>query len=368
MRDLIVHDDDLIVATHGRSFWVLDNITPLRQVTAATQSADAFLFKPAAAYRVRRSTNTDTPIPPDEPTGKNTPDGAVVDFFLSHDASGPVTLEILDARNKVVRRYASTDKPDLSEEDLAKQLIPLYWVRKPKVLSASAGMHRWVWDLHYSTPNSPRYNYPISAVPGDTPRVPQGPLALPGQYTVKLTVNGHSYSEPLTVKRDPRVKTPDEGLAQMFQMETRLASMMTDNTRALAEARSARDQLQKLAGQANGPVADAIAALQKKLAAVLGGGEGPRGGGSVTTPTITGISGAIGALYGEVDRADATPTSAQQNAMTETEKGFADVKKQWVALKETDLQALNQQLRKANLPEVRLESSAPEEDESQDIE
>jgi hypothetical protein len=228
-------------------------------------------------------------------------------------------------------------------------------------------MHRWVWDLHYSTPNAPRYDYPISAVPGDTPRVPQGPLALPGQYTVKLTANGHSYSEPLTIKRDPRVKTPDAGLAQMFQMEARLASMMTEGTRMLAEARSAHDPLQKLAAQANGPVVDAIAALQKKVAAVLGGEDGPRGGGSAT-PTIAGINGAIRGLYGEVDRADATPTSAQQSAMTETEKGFAEVKKQWAALKETDLHALNQQLRKANLPEVRLESSGPEEDESEDIE
>jgi photosystem II stability/assembly factor-like uncharacterized protein len=367
MRDLWIHEDDLLVATHGRSFWVLDDITPLRQITEALQNTDAFLFRPAEAYRVRRSTNTDTPIPPDEPTAQNPPDGAVVDFFVSHDTSGPVILEILDAKNKLVRRYASTDKPEVSEEDLAKQLIPLYWVRKPKVLSASAGMHRWIWDLHYSTPDSPRYEYPISAVPSDTPRVPQGPLALPGQYTVKLTANGHSHSEPLTVKRDPRVTIPDDGLAQMFQMETRLASMMTDNTRTLAETRSARDQLQKLAGPANGPVADAIAALQKRLAAVLVGGAGSRAAGP-GTPTITGISGAIGALYGEVNRADAAPTSAQQNALTDMEKGFAEVEKQWVALKETDLQSLNQQLRKANFPEVRLQSNAAVEDESEDIE
>ncbi len=228
-------------------------------------------------------------------------------------------------------------------------------------------MHRWVWDLHYAAPTSSRYDYPISAVPGDTPRVPQGPLALPGRYTVKLTVNGHTYSEPLTVKKDPRVKTPDEGFVQMFQMERRLASMMTDNTRALAEARSARDQLQKLAGQASGPMADAIAAPQKRLTAVLGGGEGQRGAGSAG-PTITGINGAIGTLYGEVDRADATPTSAQQSALTDTEKGFSEVRKQWAAWKETDLPALNQQLRGANLGEVHLESSAPEEDDSEDIE
>jgi photosystem II stability/assembly factor-like uncharacterized protein len=367
MRDLWIHDDDLIVATHGRSFWVLDDIAPLRQMSVAVKNADAFLFKPAVAYRVRRSTNTDTPIPPDEPTAQNPPDGAVVDYFLGKDASGPVTLEILDAQSKVVRRFASTDKPEVSAEDLSKQLIPVYWIRRPKALSPGAGMHRWVWDLHYAAPTSSRNDYPISAVPGDTPRVPQGPLALPGRYTAKLTVNGQTYAEQLTVKKDPRVRTPDEGFEQMFEMERRLASMMTDSARTLAEARSARDQLQKLAGQASGPMAEAISALQKKLAAVLGGGEGPRGTGSAG-PTITGINGAIGTLYGEVDRADATPTSAQQSALTDTEKGFSSVRKQWSAWKETDLPALNQQLRGANLAEVHLDSSAPEEDDSEDIE
>jgi len=368
MRDLWIHDDDLIVATHGRSFWVLDDITPLQQFTGAVQKANAFLFKPAAAYRVRRSTNMDTPIPPDEPTAQNPPDGAIVDYFLAEKASGAVTVEILDAQSKVVRRFASTDQPEVSEEDLAKQLIPVYWIRKARILSASAGMHRWIWDLHYAAPSSPRYEYPISAVPGETPRVPEGPLALPGQYTVRLTVNGQTYSEPLTVKKDPRVKTPDEGLAQMFQMESRLAGMMTDSARVLAEARSAREQLQKLAGQANGTLADAVSTLQKKVVAVLGGGDGPRVGAASAEPTITGIGGALRALYGEVDRGDAAPTLAQQSAMTETEKDFTGVLKQWAVIKERELPELNRQLLGANLPAIRLTSSSPEQDESEDIE
>jgi photosystem II stability/assembly factor-like uncharacterized protein len=367
MRDLIIHGDDLIVATHGRSFWILDDIAPLRQLSAPMQTADAFLFKPAAAYRVRRGTNTDTPIPPDEPTAQNPPDGAVVDYFLAEGASGPVTLEIVDAQGKVVRRYASTDKKEPSEEELAKQLIPLYWVRMPRVLPTSAGMHRWVWDLHYTTPDSPRYEYPISAVSGDTPRVPQGPLALPGLYTAKLTVNGHTYSQPLTIKLDPRVKISNEGLAQMFQMESRLASMMTDSSRSLSEARSAREQLQKLAGQASGPLAEALSAFEKKLEAVLGGTSALPGAGAAGA-TITGVSRAIGDLYAEVDRADATPTTAQRNATAETEKRVSEAITQWTALKNKDLPELNQQLHKANLREIRLESKSVEPDESEDIE
>jgi photosystem II stability/assembly factor-like uncharacterized protein len=367
MRDLIVHDDDLIVATHGRSFWILDDITPLRQLSADMQARDAFLFKPSAAYRVRRSTNTDTPIPPDEPTAQNPPDGAVVDYFLPQGVNGAVALEILDAQGKVVRRYASTDKLEPSEEDLAKQLIPLYWVRMPKALPAGAGMHRWVWDLHYSRPVSPRSEYPISAVPGDTPRVPQGPLALPGPYTAKLTVNGRAYSQSLTVKKDPRVKTPDDGLSQMFQMESRLAAIMTDSSRSLGEARSARDQLQKLTGPGRGQVADAISSAETKVAAVLGA-EGPRGGDSAARATLTAVSAAIGALYAELGRADATPTLAQHNAATETENRFAEAMKQWATWKQTDLPALNQQLRGANLSEIRLDDTLPEDDDSEDIE
>ena len=363
MRDLWIHEDDLIVATHGRSFWILDDITPLRQVGGAVEKSDAFLFKPAPAYRVRRSTNSDTPIPPDEPTAQNPPDGAVIDYFLAQNASGAVALEILDAQGKVVRRYSSADKPELTEEELAKQLIPRYWVRMPRTLSASAGMHRWVWDLHYSTPDSPRYDYPISAVPHDTPRNPRGPRALPGTYTVKLTADGHTYSQTLTIKMDPRVKTPPLGLTQMFQMQSRLARMMDESTHALGEARSANDQLQSLSSRASGPVAESLGAVQKKIAALLGGA-GPRGGAATTT--LSGAAAQIGGLYAEIDRADATPTSTQSSDLAELEKGFSETLAKWAAFKKADLAALNQQLRGANLPEIRLQPSTHEEDDDSD--
>src|SRR5437868_7233361 len=117
MRDLWINDDDLIVATHGRSFWILDDISPLRQLSETALGSDT-VFKPAAAYRVRRSTNTDTPIPPDEPLAENPPHGALIDYFLAHDASSPVTLEILDAQGKVVRRYSSDDPPSITPAEL----------------------------------------------------------------------------------------------------------------------------------------------------------------------------------------------------------------------------------------------------------
>jgi photosystem II stability/assembly factor-like uncharacterized protein len=366
MRDLWIHDHDLVVATHGRSFWVLDDITPLRQIADAARSTEAFLFKPAAAYRVRRSTNPDTPIPPDEPSAQNPPDGAVVDYFLAKDASGPLTLEIRDAQGQLVRRFRSTDKPGPTDEEVARQLIPPYWVRLPKVLPTSTGMHRWVWDLHYAMPDSPRYDYPISAVPGDTPRTPQGPRALPTQYTVKLSVNGHTYSEPLTVKMDPRVKTSAAGLAEMLRMQSGLAGLMTEASHALAEARSCREQLEKLKGQASGPLSSAISSLDGKIAAALGGG-GPRGAASAE-PTLSGVSGEIAALYAELDRADAAPTVAQREALSSTEKRFLSAGNTWSALKKTELPALNERLRGENLREVQIESSSRSEDQTEDIE
>jgi photosystem II stability/assembly factor-like uncharacterized protein len=356
MRDLWIHDDDLIVATHGRSFWILDDITPLRQLTPDMAGSPAHLFQPAPAYRVRRSTYTDTPLPPDEPAGQNPPNGAIIDYYLAQPASGAVTLEILDAQGKVVRRYASTDKPEPTEEELKKQLIPLYWIRMPQALSAGRGAHRWVWNLHYATPLATHYSYPISAVPHDTPRVPQGPRALPGQYTVRLTVNGQSYTAPLTVKMDPRLKTPAAGLEQQFQMETRLPSMMTQAAEAVLQARSAGEQLHKLTTQASGPAKNAITAFENKLNGVLG--KSSESSAAATELTLTRVNGDVASLYGDVDRADAAPTQAEANAMAETEHNFASVMQRWNALKDTDLPDLNRQLRSAGLPALQLRTTA----------
>jgi photosystem II stability/assembly factor-like uncharacterized protein len=360
MRDLWIHQSDLIVATHGRSFWILDDITPLRQIAEPVVDSAAYLFKPAPAYRVRRDTNTDTPIPPDEPAGQNPPDGAILDYFLAQPVSGPVTLEVLDAQGKLVRRYSSADPPEVTEAELKKQLIPLYWIRMRKTLSAGAGMHRWVWDLHDVAPVSTRHEYPIAAVPQDTPRLPLGPRALPGQYTVRLNVNGHSYTAPLVVRIDPRVKTPLIGIEQQFHLEVRLASMMTRSSEAIPQARSLREQLRKLSGRASGSMGESISALEKKVAAVLGSEDGS--GPGAPELSLKRVNGDVATLYSNVDKADATPTAAQVNATAETERDLSAVIKRWNEVKTADLPALNRQLRGASLPEIRLESN-PQTDE-----
>ena len=365
MRDLGIHDSDLIVATHGRSFWILDDITPLRQLAESMARSDAYLFKPEAAYRVRRSTNPDTPIPPDEPAGQNPPDGAILDYFLVQPASGPITLEIVDAQGKLVRRFSSTDKPEVTQAELEKQLIPLYWIRMPKILSASAGMHRWVWDLHYPSPASLQHQYPISAVPYDTPRTPQGPIALPGEYRTRLTANGHTSTASLTVKMDPRVTASPADLEKQFDLEMRLASELTVSTEAVTQARSVVDQLHKLENQ-SGALSESIKALDQKVGTILRGPTPAVPGAS--EPTLTRASAAVDALYTGVGQADAAPTTAQINAAADTERDLSALMKRWDEIKNSDLPALNRQLKNANLPEIHLESNAPTDESQADIE
>ena len=364
MRDLWIHDDDLIVATHGRSFWILDDITPLRQTSAAIGNS-VHLFTPASVYRIQRDTYTDTPLPPDEPAAANPPDGAILDYYLPAAAS-KVTLEILDAQGHVIRRFSNTDKPDITEEELQKQLIPLYWVRMPRRLSTDAGMHRWVWDLHYPAPAATRHEYPISAVPHDTPRLPLGPTALPGFYKVRLTVEGKASSASLIVKMDPRVKTPVAGLEKKFQTETRLASIMSGSAQALLEGASIRTQLDKLNTSASAQIKDAVESFEKKLNALLGAPAG-----FLAPPsrelTLSRLNGQAGTLYQQVWQVDAGPTLPQTDALAAIEHDSTDALKRWSEFRSSDVSALNRVLREANAPEINPEADLhhdePQEDE-----
>ncbi|MGH9713336.1 MAG: WD40/YVTN/BNR-like repeat-containing protein [Candidatus Acidiferrales bacterium] len=378
MRDLWIHDDDLVLATHGRSFWILDDITPLRQIDKSTADTAVLIFKPDVAYRVRRSTYTDTPIPPDEPLGKNPPAGAILDYFLGRKATCAVYLDVFDAHDVFVRRYFTGSKPDVTLEELEKQHIPLYWIRMPKVLPSEPGMHRWVWDLHYPAPVSVRHEFPISAVPGDTPRVPQGPRVLPGEYHIRViavydktspsggaateSASGMIKSTTLTIKMDPRVKASSADLEAMFRLQTRLAGLMTYSSTAILQARSAREQLEKLGTQPSA-ASDAIKALDKKLEAILEGA-GETDAGKTPEKALKDVNGDVYSLYMAVDRADAAPTPAQQKAAAEIENDLAPVSKRWEEIKSTDIPALNRQLKGANLTEIQLAAIPQMEEEA----
>jgi photosystem II stability/assembly factor-like uncharacterized protein len=353
MRDLWIKDNDLIVATHGRSFWILDDISSLRQLDDLKANADAVLFKPAAAYRIRRSTNTDTPLPVDEPAGKNPPDGAVIDYYLPASVTGPVTLEIVNSNDKPVRRYASTDAPYATQQELAKQLIPLYWLQMPKELPSGGGMHRWVWDLRYATPVATNYQYPISAVPHATPRTPQGPLALPGSYKVRLTVDGKTLEAPLTIKMDPRVESTSADLENLFALESKLAAMVSSSAEASLEAHSIREQIEKLSKGAHPGIKESLERLDKELNGLLTGAE--KSANSDKAPGLDDIAAEAGSLYAQAGQADAAPTLAQEQATEHASGELSAVLQNWARLKASAVPDLNHQLHAAHLPELNLE-------------
>jgi photosystem II stability/assembly factor-like uncharacterized protein len=364
MRDLWIHNDDLIVGTHGRGFWILDDIAPLREM-ARLPANGVHLFTPATAYRIQRDTNTDTPIPPDEPSAANPPDGAVIDYYLPGAASS-VTLEILNGRGEVVRKFSNSDKPPATQEELKKQLIPLYWLRPFRTLPTEAGMHRWVWGLHYTAPEATRHEYPISAIPGDTPRYPLGPTAVPGSYTARLTVDGKVSNAQFTVKMDPRVKASQAALEKKLQTESSLAKLVDQTSKALLQAGSLRSPLQKLSEQTSGQTHDAVQNFQKKLDALLGTSAG-FGAPSGSEVTLSRVNAQAAGLYGQVWNADAEPTVAQMDASAETAREAADVLKRWASLKTTDLAELNQALKQANFPELKIDSDVHADDSGMDL-
>ena len=215
VRDLVIQGNDLVVATHGRAFWILDDLSPLRQVDTRVAAAEAYFFKPATAMRIRGNQNKDTPLPPETPSGQNPPDGAVLYYNLKSAARSEVAIEILDAAGKVIREFSSEEPARAKDPELP---FPEYWMVPPAPLSKQAGMHRWVWDLRYPTPIA-THNYAMATAFGqDAAMLPQGPMVVPGKYQVRLTVDGRALTQPLTVVMDPRVKTPAADLARQFNL------------------------------------------------------------------------------------------------------------------------------------------------------
>jgi len=225
-------------------------------------------------------------------------------------------------------------------------------------------MHRWVWDLHYAEPVSTQHEFPISAVRHDTPRLPLGPLALPGQYTVRLKIGEKTLTAPLIIRADPRVDTPMGDLHRQFDMQMKLASMLSDSSMAVMEARSVHEQLQKLT-QADSSAAGSLKASDRKLTALLEGIEQSTVAGS---PTLVKANETIFGLYGSNGSASAAPTVAQENAASEAANDFNAVMKSWNNFKASELPQINAALRKAGQPEIhpenknRMEDSAPHEE------
>jgi photosystem II stability/assembly factor-like uncharacterized protein len=358
IRDLIIKGDDLAVGTHGRGFWILDNITPLRQLQDSIVRSPAHLFKPQTAYRVRWNTNSDTPLPPDTPAGENPPDGAMIDFYLGAATSGVVTLEIKDAQGQIVRRYSSNDPVPVDDPALN---IPPYWVRPPQKLSNGAGMHRFLWDFHLEPVPGVPPQYPISAVYKNTAPDPTSPWAMPGKYTVVLTAGGKKYEQLLTLVMDPRVKTSTADLAEQYKLSKQLYDEWLTLNSISDHVRQIRGQVTELRAK----VSDAnlktkVDAFAEKLQSLAGGGVGfgggAGGGGGAARVTVASATGRIRNLFNLIEEVDLAPTPQVSGAIPDVLKDSRGIQESWRGISSQDIPALNQELRAANLPIIQVQS------------
>jgi photosystem II stability/assembly factor-like uncharacterized protein len=337
-RDLLVKGDDLIVATQGRAIWVLGDLALLRQVGPGIAAEPAHLFTPAPAYRVRFNNNHDTPLAPETPVGENPPEGAVIDYWLGPQTRGPVTLEIRDASGAVVQRFTSNDAP----EDLnADRYFEAEWVKPQPVLSATPGMHRWVWDLRRPRPKAAEYNYSIAAVwRSGTTLDPRGQLVEPGRYTAVLSAGGRVQQASFDVLPDPRVTGADYHAARLFSES--LYEPMLKAWRGDAETAAVRKQLAARIAQIHDP---ALLAQAKALAARLEPSDLPNSG-------FSGESGTLAALETSAEASDAAPSPALRQTAADT---VAQVNADWALwqqLQASDLARLNAALRAAGLAPI----------------
>jgi hypothetical protein len=313
--------------------------------------ASTYLFAPQTATRFRWNRNTDTPLPPEVPAGQNPPDGAIIDYLLVAGSRGEVKLEIFDAQNHLVRRYSSTDQPKPMDKIAAENPIPMYWVRPQQILSSEAGFHRFVWDLHYPPPDSLNHEFPISAIYRNTPELPVGVMALPGRYVVKLTVNGKTQEQPLTLGMDPRIKTAVAELRAQFEMETGAVRGMNESFKSLAQVRSVHEQLvERSTNAGNSQLSASLSAMAKKVSELEGSAESSFFGvpASGKRPeNFSTLNQHFGNLLAVADSADSAPTSQAQSVYREEVKALQTLETRWTAIRNQDIPQLNSELVKA---------------------
>jgi hypothetical protein len=345
VRDVIIKNDDLVAATHGRGFWILDNITPLRQLRRNNRETE--LFKPQTALRTRVNLNTDTPLPPDEPAGENPPDGAMIDYSLAKDATGPVTIEIKDSKGATVRKYSSSsDAPE--KYDPRKLRVPEYWIRPLQTVSTKAGMHRFLWDMHYTPVPDVEPDYPMSATYRNTPPRSTSPWIAPGNYTVVLTVDDKSLRQPITVEMDPRVKASATDLQEQFNLASQLYQLRMQLAPIGKKFGDIADQLTKLKARAaeRTDVTQKLEEFGQTLQKF--GPPHPRPGAAPSLFVLESIT----RLFDESQGADAAPTAAVKAAAGEVQTKVGTTMELWKKLIDVDLPALNEQLKSAGFPEI----------------
>ncbi len=340
IRDLVIKDDDIVVGTHGRSFWILDDITLLRQATPSVKMADVTLFAPQTAMRVRWNLWTDTPLPQEEPAGQNPPEGAIINYFLKEKAQNEVVLEIFNAAGQSVRRFSSNDKPYLIPENN----VPPYWIRPQQILSGEAGAHRFMWDLHY-TPLDVSPRYPIAAIYKNTAPDATSPWVLPGNYNVKLTVNGKTYSKPMTLKFDPRVKSSALDLKMQHDLSMQCYKGQQQALSALSEINKLKPQIKDLLQQSKAPLTNALMNIEQKLSYF----ENMTQQGS-QEPNFGRLESALSGVFNILHDTDMPPTAQTITAVNNNVAKLKTLSTEWANFKITNLDTLNGQLKKEKMP------------------
>ncbi len=343
VRDLAIVRGDLVAATHGRSFWILDDVSPLRQMQAAAAAAsgELHLLRPRPAVRLSRSESHDTPLPPEEPQGENPPAGAIIDYWLS-TGGGPVTLEVLAPSGAVIRRFSSEDTFRVAES----QYFMDEWLPEPSALTRRPSrLNRFVWDLRYPPPPASSYDYSIAAIAGHgTVPEPQGPLVPPGEYTLRLTAGGRTDTQPLRVIRDPRVEVPDS----VFRAQLALA---LDIWNAMADARALQQEIDSTAAR--------LRALDGARLESTGRNALSAAGRAIAGLHPGAIGDAMASLEGAVQSADREPPRQVREAFQQMQAQLAAERSRWDALRDGDLSSLDARLKRRGLPPVTASRAEP---------
>jgi len=328
IRDLVVHENDLVIATHGRSIWILDDMSLLRGLASIPKIEQSFLAAPGLATRVRFNMFSDTPLPPEEPTGQNPPDGAILDYVLAKKFN-EVRLEILDPAGKVVQSFSSNDKPEIL--DSTQVQYPMYWARPAQQLSVTPGHHRFIWDLRYGSPRGTARGLTIAAVYKNSPVEPGGPFVHPGKYTVRLITDGKISEQSIQVRLDPRATISDADLQlqtdlslQCYASYNSLQSIREEIDLALKDSKRKWKKLQ-----------------QEGFKSLRGNGE-PDGAdimyssiseSPVEKETIVSLQEKFLYMLASIQSVDAKPTKQAVDAVNRLTNRLAELTEKWAAIR-----------------------------------
>ena len=365
ITDLDVHGDDLVASTFGRSLWILDDITPLRQPDAKWLESAASLLPPRPTVRTRWDMYQDTPLPPETPAGKNPPDGAFINYFLQSPPSGEIKLSIYDSKNNLVREFSSVPEPI----DATPANVPSYWFAPPTALTKDAGLNRFIWNLRYPAPRTLRYGYfgghldyieytlADDAIPGETPRdQPNGPFIVPGTYSLVLKVDGQSYTQPLSITLDPRVHVSQADLVRQLDVEQNISAQMAATFEVydhVTNLRSAIADRVKTVGNDSSlaPVADALKKLDEHVAKLETGTPPDLGFGPLNRE--------LARLASMVGSGDGRPAELLQAGVRQSCQDLSKRLADWGDLNNNEISRANALLQNSGLQPLPLKSQIP---------